>query len=93
MDLKTTGVQVKDLADSIKRLLARWADKKGVTVQYHRTEARILFNLKTEDGMVIEVDYDINQTSKEYISDMIKNILCTLSQRRKERHDSPIIIL
>lgn len=83
---------VKDLADALKGLLSRFANEKGVEVKYHNTEPRILFKLKTPDNLVIEIDYDINQTSRAYIDGMLENILSTLNQRRKERHESTIII-
>jgi hypothetical protein len=88
-----TGDHVKDLADALKALLARLANDDGVEVKYHKTEPRLRFNLMTPDKLVIEVDYDINQTSEEYINGMLANILTTIEARRKERQESTIIIV
>jgi len=87
-----TGNHVKDLADGIQKLLERFADKKGVKVMFHKTEPRIRFDLITDDKIVIEVDYEINKTSKDYIDAMLQNIIQATNQRRKERHESTIII-
>jgi hypothetical protein len=83
---------IKTLADSIKGLLARFADHQGVSVKYHKTEPRILFSMVTQDRFVIEIDYDINSTSKEYIHRMVGDLLAKLEQSRQARHSSPIII-
>jgi hypothetical protein len=83
---------VKDLSDAIRGLLSRFANEKGVSVKYHKTEPRMKFSLMTTDKMVIEVNYDINRTSKEYIDGMLLNVMTTLNKRRKERQESVIII-
>lgn len=84
---------VKDLADAMKNLLSRFANEDGVSVKYHTTEPRMKFKLMTPDKMVIEIDYDINKTSKDYIDGMIFNTVSTLNQKRKERQESAIIIV
>lgn len=87
-----SGDHVEDLASGIKGLLSNLANEKGVDVKFHKTEPRIKFNLMTHDKLVIEVDFDINKTSKDYIDGMLQNILLTIARRRKERHESTIII-
>lgn len=84
--------QVQSLVYRLKELFGRWANKDGVIVKYHKREPRVMFKMMTDDKLVIEIDYNINETSKEYIDNMIQKILVTIEARRKERHQSPIII-
>lgn len=90
--MDVTDVCLKSLADAIQGLLGRFANADGVRVQYHTEKPRMLFTLKTNDGFVIEVDYDINKTSPEYINQMISGVIIKLDKVRKERHESPIIV-
>lgn len=90
MDL--VGKGVNDLAESIKGLLVRFADDKGVSVQFHKKEPRMRFTWRTHDGLGCEIDYDINQTSRQYIDEMIQGLVQRIEGKRKERHESPIIL-
>ena len=90
MDVKEMGV--KSLAEAIQGLLGRFADEEGVQVRFHTKLPRLLFVLKTKDRLAIEVDYEINKTSPEYINEMIGGVIRGLDAKRKERHESPIIL-
>ncbi|KZZ72412.1 hypothetical protein A3765_28470 [Oleiphilus sp. HI0130] len=83
---------VNALAEKLKDLLARFADKDGVSVLFHKTEPRMRFNWKSDDGIGCTIDYDINQTSEEYINNMISALMIKFDAHRKKRHESPIII-
>lgn len=83
---------VNALADKLKDLLKRFADKDGVQVMFHKSEPRMLFTWKTKDGFGCRIDYDINQTSEEYIRNMIIELAQKIEGKQKERHESPIII-
>lgn len=85
--------QVYDLANALKGLLARFANKDGVDIKFHKTEPKLKIEFMTEDKFVIRLDYDINETSKEYINNMLSSLITNLEGKRKERHDSPIILL
>lgn len=92
MELTTVGLQIEALKQKLIGLFSRWADKDGVSVKFHETQPRMLIKFKTKDNLVAEIDYDINQTSKEYIDNMIIKMLTTFDARRKERQESQIII-
>ena len=83
---------LNSLVDALKNLLGKWADKEGVTVKYHKTEPRLLFHFRTPDNFGIKIDYDINQTSREYVDNLILGIRQDLLVKRRERHENPIVI-
>ncbi|WP_328186917.1 hypothetical protein [Marinobacter sp. OP 3.4] len=85
--------QLDSLVDHLKRhIFAKWANRDGVQVQYHREKPLIQFKCVTDDKVVIEVTYDINQTSKEYIGNMVQGIRDHVVRVRQERHRNPIIV-
>lgn len=87
-----TTKHLDSLVTALKTLLGKWADREGVTVKYHRTQPLLMFSLKTEDKLAIEITYDINKTSKEYIDNMVMGIREQVMCERQERHRNPIII-
>lgn len=89
-DVKTQ--QLDSLVSALKELLGKWADRQGVSVKYHRTQPLLMLSLKTPDKLAIEITYDINKTSKEYIDNMVAGIRDQVMRERQERHFNPIII-
>lgn len=85
--------QVNSLVEHLRGLLARFADKNGVKVEYNRARRHMIrFKLRTEDDIPLVITYDLNETSKSYIRNLVIGIQEKLRETRKARHDSPIII-
>lgn len=85
--------QVGSLIEHLKGLLERFANDRGVSVDYNRRERSLIrFKFTTPDGFAIKVPYDLNQTSREYINSMMKRLAERLDDAHKQRHDSPIIL-
>lgn len=84
---------LNSLVDHLKRhIFAKWANRDGVQVQFHREKPLIQFKCVTDDKVAIEVTYDINQTSPEYITNMVQGIRDHVVSVRQERHRNPIIV-
>lgn len=84
---------LNSLVDHLKaHIFAKWANRDGVQVQYHREKPLIQFKCVTDDLIGIEVTYDINQTSQDYISNMVQGIRDHVLRVRQERHRNPIIV-
>lgn len=76
----------------VEHIFKKWANRDGVTVQYHKTMPLVQFKFMTDDKVVIEITYDVNKTSKEYIDNMVQGIREHVFQVRQERHRNPIIV-
>lgn len=81
------------LVDALKNTIGKFADKDGVSVHYNQTQPIVRFTFKTEDKLALDIKYEINKTNEEYIGSMMIGIHNALQRKRKERHESPIIIL
>lgn len=84
--------QLGSLVDALKRLLGHWADDQGVDVKFHRAEPVLMLSLRTPDDIAIEVVYQINNTSQEYIDNLVQGIRQKVFDERQERHNNPIIV-
>lgn len=84
---------INSLVDHLKtHIFSKWANRDGVQVKFHRDKPLIQFFCVTDDRVAIEVTYDVNKTSQEYISNMVQGIRDHVVRVRQERHRNPIIV-
>lgn len=85
--------KINDLLDALTKLLARWANEKGVQIDYNTKQRNLVrFRFRTPDNIGVAVKYDFNQTSKEYIDNMVAGVRVHVVKARQARLNSPIII-
>ena len=85
--------QVGSIIDAVKGLLDRFANERGVEVEYNKRERSLIrFCFDTPDGFAIKVPFDLNQTSKQYINSMMMRLAERLDDGKRQRHDNPIIV-
>lgn len=98
---------VDDLIRHLKELLSRFADKDkgrhagitddtGVRARHSTKRNGIVeFVLITQDEFLIPIEYDLNQTSKDYIAGMVAEVTRQINAARKEEEGimPPRIIL
>ena len=97
-------VVMVDLVDAIKVVLSQWACRKyavdpvkdgktGVHVMYNTWHPNLLkFIFRTVDDLEVMIDYDIDQTSQEYLRNLVDGIKNYLFERRQYRATERIIL-
>lgn len=88
-----TQKHIGSLIEALRDLVGRFANEDGVEIDYNtRLRNWIRFRLRTPDNFALTIEYDINQTSKDYIDNMMEDTIQRLDQARRKRHESPIIV-
>ena len=93
-----------ELINAIRGLLSRFAsrqyadpraDKKtGVLTEYNTVHRNMIaFSGTTHDRISWRIKYDINLTSKEYIDNMVQDVLMRIQAHRKKRQEESVIVL
>jgi len=85
---------IGSLIRSLQELLGRFADDNGVRVQYNTRDRRyIRFLFVTPDRMKVVIKYNVNETSREYIDNMIGDLKERIQEEKRQRHlQAPIIV-
>jgi len=87
---------VGELIEKIKDLLARFASKEladekackrtGVLVKYNtKDRSKIAFVFHTADKISVQIVFDLNQTSREYLLGMVGGVKRHIQEKRQER--------
>ena len=97
---------VGEIIDAVGKTLSRLASREltsnlwgyrddlGVAVLYSRTRNGIVrFRLVTADEYRLDIDYDVNATSRRYIDEMMDHLMIDLERKRAEEQRSSRIIL
>lgn len=77
-----------DIVEAVSKLLQKFSkNDKPVEVHYHKRDGhRVLFSLTTHDDFVVRIDFDTRKASKEYIDDMIGDLINMRDEARFKRH-------
>ena len=91
----TLGEQnaIREVIEALKGTIGRFANDDGVQVLYHKVQrSRVMFRFRTPDNIGMDIDFDLNELSEDYVYNMIDAMRDKLFEVRKARHNNPIII-